>query len=196
MPKVEENIGNPLSPYAVTKLVNELYADAFSKAYGFKTIGLRYFNIFGGRQDPDGACAAVIPRWIAAMLKGEPVFINGDGETSRDFCYIDNAVQANLLAATAGGESVSNQVYNVAVGERTNLNQLYSYLRDTLARRFPHLKTAQPVYREFRVGDVQHSQADIGKAKRLLGYQPTHRATEGLIEAMDWYVRVLSMEQA
>lgn len=188
LPKVEDKIGKPLSPYAVTKLVNELYADVFARAYGFNTIGLRYFNIFGRRQDPNGAYAAVIPKWIAAMIKNEPVYINGDGETSRDFCYIDNAVQANLLAATVENEAATNQVYNIAVGERTTLNELYRHLRDNLAPRFPHLKNAQPIYRDFRPGDVRHSQADVSKAGRLLGYRPTHRIGEGLAEAMEWYV--------
>jgi UDP-N-acetylglucosamine 4-epimerase len=195
LPKVEEKIGKPLSPYAVTKLVNELYAEVFARTYGFQSIGLRYFNIYGRRQDPEGAYAAVIPRWIAAMIRNEPVFISGDGETSRDFCYIDNTIQANLLAAAASDEAAIGQVYNVAVGERTSLNQLYFHLRDSLAGRLPHLRAAQPIYRDFRVGDVRHSLADIGKAKELLGYQPTHRITEGLNEAMDWYVGFLSTEQ-
>jgi UDP-N-acetylglucosamine 4-epimerase len=188
LPKVEDKIGKPLSPYAVTKLVNELYADVFAKTYGFKTIGLRYFNIFGCRQDPDGAYAAVIPKWIAAMIKKEPVYINGDGETSRDFCYIENTVQANLLAATASNPEASDQVYNVAVGDRTSLNQLYFYLRDNLSNHFPHLKEAQPVYRDFRTGDVRHSLADISKGRNLMGYCPTHRISDGLREAMEWYV--------
>ena len=188
LPKVEEKIGKPLSPYAVTKLVNELYANIFAKIYGFESIGLRYFNIFGRRQDPDGAYAAVIPKWIAAMIKNEPVYINGDGETSRDFCYIENTVQANLLAATVRNPEALDQVYNVAVGDRTNLNQLYFYLRDNLAKRFPYLKEAQPVYRDFRTGDVRHSLADISKGRNLMGYYPTHRISDGLIEAMDWYV--------
>jgi UDP-N-acetylglucosamine 4-epimerase len=196
LPKVEDRIGKPLSPYAVTKLVNELYAEVFARTCGFKSIGLRYFNIFGRRQDPEGAYAAVIPKWIAAMVKDEPVFINGDGETSRDFCYIDNTIQANLLAAAASDESAINQVYNVAVGERTSLNQLYFQLRDALAGRFPHLKVAQPIYRDFREGDVRHSLADIRKAKELLGYQPTHQVAEGLNEAMGWYVSFLTMENA
>lgn len=195
LPKLEEKIGRPLSPYAVTKLVNELYAEVFARTYGFKSIGLRYFNIFGRRQDPEGAYAAVIPKWIAAMVKDEPVFINGDGETSRDFCYITNTIQANLLAAVASDESAINQVYNVAVGEHTSLNQLYFYLRNALAGRFPQLKAAQPIYRDFRAGDVRQSLADIGKAKKLLGYQPTHRVAQGLNEAMDWYVSLLSIEQ-
>ena len=192
LPKVEDRIGKPLSPYAVTKLVNELYAEVFARTYGFKTIGLRYFNIFGRRQDPDGGYAAVIPKWIAAMIKNEPVYINGDGETSRDFCYIDNVIQANLLAAAASDEAAVNQIYNVAVGDRTSLNQLYFHLRDALAERFAHLKTAQPVYRGFRVGDVRHSLADIGKGRTLLGYQPSHRIADGLAEAMEWYVSFLS----
>ena len=188
LPKVEDKIGKSLSPYAVTKLVNELYADVFAKTYGFKTIGLRYFNIFGRRQDPDGAYAAVIPKWIAAMIKNEPVYINGDGETSRDFCYIDNAVQANLLAATATNEEAANQAYNVAVGDRTSLNQLYYLLRDNLANQFSHLKDAALVYRDFRIGDVRHSLADITKGKELIGYNPKYRINEGLKEAMEWYV--------
>ena len=196
LPKVEDRIGKPLSPYAVTKLVNELYAEVFSATYGFRSIGLRYFNIFGRRQDPKGAYAAVIPRWIAAMLNDEHIFINGDGETSRDFCYIDNAVQANLLAATTTDEPAINQVYNVAVGERTSLNQLYLQLRETLAVRFPHLETTQPIYRDFRVGDVRHSLADVRKARELLGYQPTHRLAEGLSEALDWYIGLLSVRKA
>jgi UDP-N-acetylglucosamine 4-epimerase len=192
LPKVEHKIGKPLSPYAVTKLVNELYAEVFATTYGFKSIGLRYFNIFGRRQDPAGAYAAVIPKWIATMIKDEPVFINGDGETSRDFCYIDNTIQANLLAAVATNESAIGQIYNVAVGERTSLNQLYCYLRDTLAEHVPHLKAGQPFYRDFRMGDVRHSLADIGKVERLLGYRPTHRVAQGLNEAMDWYIGFLS----
>jgi UDP-N-acetylglucosamine 4-epimerase len=189
LPKVEEQIGKPLSPYAVTKYVNELYADVFARSYGFSSIGLRYFNIFGRRQDPEGAYAAVIPKWVAAMIKNEPVFINGDGETSRDFCYIDNAVQANILAATSSNPEAVNQVYNVAVGERTSLNTLYELLRGNLAPRFPHLQNAKPHYRDFRPGDVRHSLADIGKAQSRLGYQPSHRIGEGLQEAMAWYLQ-------
>jgi UDP-N-acetylglucosamine 4-epimerase len=172
----------------VTKLVNELYAGVFARTYGYKSIGLRYFNVFGRRQDPEGAYAAVIPKWITAMIKNEPVYINGDSETSRDFCYIDNTIQANLLSATASNEDVANQVYNVALGDRTSLNQLYVLLRDRLATDFPHLKDATPVYRDFRVGDVRHSLADISKAKKLLGYQPSHSVKEGLEQAMDWYI--------
>ena len=192
LPKVEDKIGNPLSPYAVTKVVNELYAKVFGNTYDMQTIGLRYFNIFGRRQDPEGAYAAVIPKWVAAMMSDEEVFINGDGETSRDFCYIDNAVQANLLSATAQNEDAVNQVYNVAVGDRTSLNELYEAIRSLLKNRFPHLENASATYRDFRAGDVRHSLADISKARNLLGYEPTHRIHEGLAEAMDWYVDDLS----
>ena len=186
LPKVEENIGKPLSPYAVTKYVNELYADVFARSYGFKAIGLRYFNVFGKRQDPNGAYAAVIPKWTAAMLKGEDVFINGDGETSRDFCFVENAVQANLLAATAD-ENARNEVYNVAVGDRTTLNTLFQALQTALAEQGrPY--TRKPVYRDFRPGDVRHSQADISKAARLLGYAPEYRIMEGIARAMPWYI--------
>mgnify|MGYP000970546766 CR=1 FL=1 len=188
LPKVEDRIGKPLSPYAVTKLVNEQYADVFARTYGFRTIGLRYFNIFGPRQDPNGAYAAVVPKWTAAMMAGDPVWINGDGETSRDFCYIANAVQANLLAATAMGEDATNQVYNVAVGDRTTLNDLFEAIRGLLEPRFPHLQGFKPSYRDFRAGDVRHSLADVTKARTLLGYEPSHRIGEGLREAMDWYV--------
>lgn len=188
LPKVEDTIGKPLSPYAVTKYVNELYADVFARTYGFLTIGLRYFNVFGPRQDPNGAYAAVIPKWTASLLHGEPVYINGDGETSRDFCFITNAIQANLLAATAGNPDALNQVYNVAVGERTTLNDLFVLIRDGLASTRGDLKQAQPVYRDFRAGDVRHSLADVSKAMQLLGYRPSHRLCEGIAVALDWYV--------
>jgi UDP-N-acetylglucosamine 4-epimerase len=188
LPKMEDTIGRPLSPYAVTKYVNELYADVFARCYGMNTIGLRYFNIFGPRQDPEGAYAAVIPKWIAAMIANQPVYINGDGETSRDFCYIDNAVQANLLAATTENTDALNHVYNVAVGERTTLNQLFEYIRSHLIPQFAHLKEFFPIYREFREGDVRHSLADISKAKSLLGYAPSHRIDQGLKTAMSWYI--------
>ena len=194
LPKVEASIGKPLSPYAVTKLANELYADVFSSSYGFPSIGLRYFNIFGARQDPNGPYAAVIPKWIAAMIRDEPVHINGDGETSRDFCYVANAVQANLLAATAADPAAVNQVYNVAVGQRTSLNQLFEHLRAMLAPRFAHMAGFKPIYRDFRTGDVRHSLADIGKARGLLGYEPTHTIADGLAEAKGWYVDHLSSE--
>ncbi|HZV55549.1 MAG TPA: NAD-dependent epimerase/dehydratase family protein [Rhodocyclaceae bacterium] len=188
LPKVEDRIGKPLSPYAVTKLVNEQYADVFARVYGFRTIGLRYFNIFGQRQDPNGAYAAVVPKWTAAMMAGEPVWINGDGETSRDFCYIANTVQANLLAATATSDEATNQVYNVAVGDRTTLNELFEAIRVLLEPRFKHLAGFKPSYRDFRAGDVRHSLADVTKARTLLGFEPSHRIGEGLREAMDWYV--------
>ncbi|MDZ4281977.1 MAG: NAD-dependent epimerase/dehydratase family protein [Hydrogenophaga sp.] len=190
LPKVEEVIGKPLSPYAVTKYVNELYADVFARSYGFNTIGLRYFNVFGRRQDPDGSYAAVIPKWTASLIKGEPVYINGDGETSRDFCYVENAVQANLLAATTQESNALNQVYNVAVGERTSLNGLFSLIRDGLTAKHPDLADARPEYRDFRAGDVRHSLADIGKATRLLGYQPSHKLKDGLAVALGWYLAV------
>jgi UDP-N-acetylglucosamine 4-epimerase len=190
LPKKEDVIGNPLSPYAVTKYVNELYANVFGRTYGMETVGLRYFNVFGPRQDPHGAYAAVIPQWVAALIRNQALRINGDGETSRDFCYIDNVVQANLLAAMAAPEAV-NQVYNVALNERTSLNQLYAMMRDLLRERFPHVDGHAPQYVDFRRGDVRHSQADIGKAAALLGYAPTHRIGEGLRQAMDWYVHDL-----
>jgi UDP-N-acetylglucosamine 4-epimerase len=195
LPKVEDKIGKPLSPYAVTKYVNELYADVFARTYGFNTIGLRYFNVFGPRQDPNGAYAAVIPKWIASMIKGEPVYINGDGETSRDFCFIENVRQINLLAATTENPEAANQVYNVAVGDRTTLNQLYEQLHLNLLTGYPHLHDAKPVYRDFRGGDVRHSLADISKATTLLGYQPTHRIGEGLKVAMEWYVQHVVTQQ-
>lgn len=189
LPKVEDAIGKPLSPYAVTKYVNELYAEVFASCYGFRSIGLRYFNIFGRRQDPEGAYAAVIPKWTASLLQNEPVYINGDGETSRDFCYVDNAVQANLLAATTQNAEAKNQVFNVAVGDKATLKTLYAHLQEILAPRFAHVQNAHPCYRDFRTGDVRHSQADISKARALLGYQPTHRLREGLDAACGWYAR-------
>jgi len=192
LPKVEDKIGAPLSPYAVTKVVNELYAGVFARSYGFKTIGLRYFNIFGKRQDPNGAYAAVIPKWVASLIAGEQVFINGDGETSRDFCYIDNTVQINLLAALTDSEEALDQVYNVALNDRTSLNDLFEMIQARLIERMPSLNSVRPRYRDFRPGDVRHSQADIGKAERLLGYRPSHRIDQGLDEAMDWYVKALS----
>ena len=185
LPKSENKIGNPLSPYAVTKLVNELYAQVFMRCYGLETIGLRYFNVFGRRQDPNGPYAAVIPKWIAAMLDEDVIHINGDGETSRDFCYVDNAVQANLLAALADSKCASAEVYNVAVGQRTTLNELYTIIRQSIQTQLPDQRIGEPVYRDFRKGDVRHSLAEITKAKSLLGYQPTH----GLEEAMTWYLQ-------
>lgn len=184
LPKVEDQIGNPLSPYAVTKYVNELYASVFAQCYGMKCVGFRYFNVFGSRQDPDGPYAAVIPRWARAILRGEQVEIFGDGETSRDFCYVANVVQANLLAALTSNESALGQIYNVAVGGRTTLNELYSTMRTLL---MPGSVSA-PSYQDFRPGDVRHSQADISKAQTLLGYQPSHDLFSGLEEALPWYV--------
>lgn len=191
LPKVEAVIGNPLSPYAVTKYVNELYADVFARSYGFKTIGLRYFNVFGKRQDPEGAYAAVIPKWTAAMIKGDDVFINGDGKTSRDFCFIENTVQMNLLAATAVDESALNQVYNVAVSGRTDLNQLFDALKTSLSEQGV-VYSKEPVYRDFRAGDVRHSQADISKAKTVLGYAPEFDIYAGVNKAMPWYLSFMS----
>jgi len=188
LPKVEDKIGAPLSPYAVTKLVNELYSQVFSKVYGFRAIGLRYFNIFGKRQDPRGAYAAVIPKWISSMIKKEDIYINGDGETSRDFCYIDNVVQMNLLAATVSNEEATDEIYNVAAGGRTTLNQLYYYIRNSLSSEYSYLENVEPNYRDFRAGDVRHSQADIIKAKKILGYAPTHQVQDGLIDSIKWYV--------
>jgi UDP-N-acetylglucosamine 4-epimerase len=184
LPKVEDEIGAPLSPYAVTKYLNELYADVFGRCYGTAAVGLRYFNVFGARQDPEGAYAAVIPRWVRALLRGERVAIYGDGETSRDFCYVANAVQANLRAALVADGAAVNQVYNVAVGERTTLNGLYATLRKLM----PDVDAPAAVHEDFRAGDVRHSQADVGKAMRLLGYAPTHDLRAGLAEALPWYV--------
>lgn len=190
LPKVEENIGKPLSPYAVTKYVNELYADVFAKTYGFKAIGLRYFNVFGQRQDPNGAYAAVIPKWTAAMIAGEDVFINGDGETSRDFCFIDNTVQANILAATTQNDEAKNQVYNVAVGDRTTLNDLFNAIKVALAENGVNY-SKDAVYRDFRAGDVRHSQASIAKIEKALGYAPEFKIDAGIRLAMQWYVQNL-----
>jgi UDP-N-acetylglucosamine 4-epimerase len=191
-PKVESRIGRPLSPYALTKHVNELYAEVFTRCYGFASIGLRYFNVFGPRQDPNGAYAAVIPTWIASMIRDEPVYINGDGETTRDFCYIDNVVQANLLAGTAEDAAALNQVYNVALGERTSLNQLFGIVRSLLELRHAHLHSITPRYREFRHGDPRSSQADIGKARRLLGYLPAWGVRQGLARSIEWYLATLA----
>ncbi len=191
LPKVEDKVGRCLSPYAVTKCVNELYADVFARCYGIECVGLRYFNVFGPRQDPDGPYAAVIPKWVAAMIRKEPILIYGDGETSRDFCYVANVVQANLLAATRPDPKAINRVYNVALSGRTTLNELFELLRSRLATHHAHLRDSQPVFHDFRPGDVRHSEADIGKAQRLLGYEPSHRIDQGLDEALEWYVRNL-----
>jgi len=192
LPKVEDKIGKPLSPYAVTKLVNELYAEVFSKTYNFKTIGLRYFNIFGQRQDPNGAYAAVIPKWFSGLIKGEEVFINGDGETSRDFCFIENCVQANLLAAMTENENALSQVYNIAFGQRTTLNQLYELIKEKVGELYPGYINREPTYRDFRPGDVRHSLADISKARELIGYEPDFSVRDGLDKAAEWYVKNLT----
>lgn len=191
LPKVEENIGKPLSPYAVTKYVNELYADVFSRIYGFNAIGLRYFNVFGKRQDPEGAYAAVIPKWTARMIAGDDVHVNGDGETSRDFCFVENVIQANILAALAD-DACKNEIYNIAVGDRTTLNELYSALSSALYENgIEYSKKA--VYQDFRPGDVRHSQADIGKAKGKLGYCPQFNVGDGISKAMPWYKKKLDV---
>jgi UDP-N-acetylglucosamine 4-epimerase len=186
LPKREERIGNPLSPYAATKLANEIYAAVYARSYGFKAIGLRYFNVFGPRQDPEGPYAAVIPKWIAAMIADAEVVINGDGSTSRDFCYVANAVQANIRAALAP-DAAQNEVFNVAVGQRTTLVELFDFLRDGLQEHQVHYGRG-PRFADFRPGDVRHSQADISKAASLLGYQPTHTVKAGLAEALPWYL--------
>jgi Nucleoside-diphosphate-sugar epimerases len=193
LPKVEGNIGNPLSPYAVTKYVNELYASVFARTYSFKTIGLRYFNVFGKRQDPDSAYAAVIPKWTASLIKGEEVFINGDGETSRDFCFIENTVQMNILAATAPNEA-KDEVYNVAVGDRTTLNELFAAIKTALIEN--EIKTElEPTLRDFRAGDVRHSQADVSKAVSLLGYAPKFKILQGIQKAMPWYIQFIGCQK-
>jgi len=191
VPQVEEKIGNPLSPYAATKYINELYANVFGRCYALETIGLRYFNVFGPRQDPNGPYAAVIPKWIAAMIQKEIIFVNGDGETTRDFCYIDNVTQANLLAATASRPDAVNQVYNVGANARTSLNELLLLIREYLMPFYPHLQNFKPTYRSFREGDVRDSQADISKASRLLGYEPAYTVRTGLRAALQWYMRNL-----
>lgn len=192
LPKVESNIGNPLSPYAVTKLVNELYADVFSRTYGLNTIGLRYFNIFGKRQNPNGAYAAVIPSWISAILNNNNVYINGDGKTSRDFCYIENVIQMNILAAITPNSEAVNQVYNVAVSETTSLSELYQMIEGRILTKVSGLKSLSPIYRDFRKGDVKHSLADISKAQKFLGYKPKYNLSRGLDDSIDWYIRSLS----
>jgi UDP-N-acetylglucosamine 4-epimerase len=187
LPKVEENIGSPLSPYAVTKYVNELYAGVYARTYGFKTIGLRYFNVFGQRQDPNGAYAAVIPKWTASMIQGDEIFINGDGKTSRDFCFIENTVQMNILAATAK-EDAKDQVYNVAVGDRTTLTELHDAIKSALNSNSIDVDSV-PTYRDFRAGDVRHSQADISKPENLLGYKPEFKIADGIGLSTNWYIK-------
>lgn len=189
LPKREEAIGRSLSPYAVTKYLNELYAGVFARCYGMETIGLRYFNVFGARQDPRGAYAAVIPRWINEMLSARPCVINGDGETTRDFCYVANVVQANLRAATVETPAAVNQVYNIACGASVTLSQLHGLIVQAITSRRPEAAIGNPVHGTLRAGDVRHSLADIDKAARLLGYAPTHSVKEGLFEAIDWYLQ-------
>lgn len=186
--KLEDKIGKLLSPYAVTKYVNEIYADMFARCYGLEYIGLRYFNIFGPRQDPNGAYASVIPKWISEMLGDREIHVNGDGETSRDFCYVENVVNANVLAATLGSSAAVNQVYNVGAGERTTLNELYAYLRDGLSQHRSVIEKPSPAYRDFRPGDIRHSLADISKARSLLGYSPDFQVRDGLLSAIGWYL--------
>lgn len=196
LPKVEDQIGRPLSPYAASKRCDEVYADAFARSYGLELVGLRYFNVFGPRQDPSGPYAAVMPLWFAGLLRGDEVCINGDGETSRDFCYVANVAQANLLAATTPRAEALGQVYNVACGDRTTLNELFALIRAEVARYRPGAASAQPAYRPFRTGDVRHSLADITKARTLLGYAPTHGVAQGLSEAAAWYAGSLSGSRA
>ena len=195
LPKVEERIGRAASPYGLSKHVNELYAGVFATCYGFKWIGLRYFNVFGPRQDPDGPYASVIPAWIGALLRNRTAYINGDGSAARDFCHVDNVVQANLLSAMVEDEAALNQPYNVAHGEMTSLNELYEIIRTVLGRRLPHVKSVRAVHREPRRGDMLLSRADTGKAARLLGYQPTKNVMDGLESTMDWYLANLTPAQ-
>jgi UDP-N-acetylglucosamine 4-epimerase len=189
LPKIEDRIGKPLSPYAVTKYVNELYAEVFARSYGTPSIGLRYFNVFGPRQDPNGAYAAVIPKWFSSLLHGETIFINGDGTTSRDFCFVANTVQANILAAVVEDPAAINQIYNIALGDRTTLIELFGHIRTMVGKHNTDVVGVEPTYRDFRAADVKHSQADISKARTLLGYEPTHRVVEGLNVASDWYAQ-------
>jgi len=188
LPKIEENTGNVLSPYAVTKATNELYANVFYRQYSMETIGLRYFNVFGKRQDPNGAYAAVMPKWISQMLKGEDVYINGDGETSRDFTYIDNVVQMNILAGTTINQNAFGEAFNTAAAGRETLNNLYNAIKNILESKLNNLQIKEPIYRDFRPGDIRHSNANIDKAKKILNYKPSHTLEEGLIESLDWYI--------
>jgi len=187
LPKIEPVIGKPLSPYGLTKGVNEQYAGVFAECYGFRSIGLRYFNVFGPRQNPDGEYSAVISAWIGALLRGQTAYVNGDGKNGRDFCYVENVVQANLLSALVEDPAATNQAYNVALGEQTTLNELFEMIRLLLVPRLPHIRNVRAVHREPRRGDVRFSQADISKAKKLLGFRPTHRVLEGLEKTVDWY---------
>jgi UDP-N-acetylglucosamine/UDP-N-acetylgalactosamine 4-epimerase len=195
LPKVEHVIGKPLSPYGLTKGVNEQYAGTFAECYGFRAIGLRYFNVFGPRQNPDGEYSAVISAWIGALLRGQTAYVNGDGKNGRDFCYVENVVQANLLAATVEDPAATNQAYNIALGEQTTLNELFEMIRLLLVPRLPHIAQVRAAHREPRRGDVRFSQADISKARKLLGYRPTHRVLEGLEKTIDWYAANLVVEK-
>ena len=188
LPKIEERTGNLLSPYAVTKATNELYAKVFKNTYAMETIGLRYFNVFGRRQDPNGAYAAVVPKWIASLLNDEPVYINGDGESSRDFTYIDNVIQMNILAGLTDNTKAFGEPFNVAVGGRDTLNELYALLNSELISHIENFYKKDAIYRDFRVGDIRHSNADISKAKNYLGYMPTHNIYSGMSEAIEWYI--------
>lgn len=188
LPKIEDIVGNPLSPYALTKSVNEKYANIFAKVYNFNTIGLRYFNIFGKRQDPNGPYAAVIPKWILNIKNKKDVIIYGDGKTSRDFCYIENAIQANILAATNKHELVANKTYNVAVNEKTSLNKLYLIIEGLLSKKINNISKKKPIYSNFRDGDIRHSLANIDKAKKLLGYEPEYKIKDGMVKTIDWYI--------
>ena len=189
LPKVEERTGNLLSPYAVMKMSSELYASVFKRTYEMETVGLRYFNVFGRRQDPNGAYAAVIPKWIGSLLEGEDVFINGDGETSRDFTYIDNVIQMNLLAGTTDNTKAFGEAFNVAVGGRDTLNELYALINKELGTHIDDFSKKEAIYRDFRVGDIRHSNANISKAQNFLGYAPTHDIYQGMEEAIEWYVK-------
>ena len=195
LPKIESQLGRAMSPYGLSKLMNELYADVFAACYGFKSVGLRYFNVFGPRQDPDGPYASVIPAWLGALLRGESAYVNGDGSAARDYCHVDNVVQANLLAATVEDPQALGQAYNVAVGEQTTLNELFEIMRAQLAERLPHLRNARAVHRAPRRGDMLLSRADIGKAARLLGYRPAFDLRSGLAQTIDWYMAHLPREQ-
>jgi UDP-N-acetylglucosamine 4-epimerase len=195
LPKVEERIGRAASPYGLSKHINELYANVFNYCYGMEWVGLRYFNVFGPRQDPDGPYASVIPAWIGALLRGQTAYINGDGSCARDFCHVDNVVQMNLRAAMAEDQAALNQPYNVAHGEITSLSELFEIIRGVLGKRLPHLKGVRAVHREPRRGDMKLSKADIGKAQRLLGYEPTVKLMDGLEQTMDWYIANLSQPQ-
>ncbi len=196
LPKVESQIGRAMSPYGLSKHINELYADVFAACYGFESIGLRYFNVFGPRQDPDGPYASVIPAWIGALLRGETAYVNGDGSAARDYCHVDNVVQANLLAAMVDDPQALGQCYNVAVGEQTTLSELFQLMRAQLAQRLPHLRNARPVHREPRRGDVLLSRADVSKAARLLGYRPGFTLSSGLAQTIDWYIGELLSAEA